>query len=399
MIRFKRLVLTCIVLFTCFLVIWHVKTVPESSSEYLQRVENTMSESFTNIKILFPPRDFQTIQNTNPKKAKQEKSHLVTNDITQNRLYQESLQCLFDNQRHLAANLHSKYTQQFATDFRKFPKQVSPILEPECDSDLDLIVIITTRPGNFMERTAIRYSWGRPETSTNQLLVKQKSFKYKTIFTLGRDKNKIIEDIVSKENTKYRDILRLDYSDTYENLSKKTILSLKWISEACQPKFVLKTDDDCYVNLYELSTWLSGLSPHINYIGKKNELMPVIRDPTHRNYVPYEVYGDEFYKVYCSGGGYILRGTVLGNITRTASKVAEIINEDAYLGMIVHALNITPFDDERFLPFIFGDVALRKRHMCDWTDKFLMHGASPRRQLLMHWQKLAMTKYTALCDL
>ena len=86
--------------------------------------------------------------------------------------------------------------------------------------------------------------------------------------------------------------------------------------------------------------------------------MPVIRDPTHRNYVPYEVYGDEFYKVYCSGGGYILRGTVLGNITRTASKVAEIINEDAYLGMIVHALNITPFDDERFLPFIFGDIAL-----------------------------------------
>ena len=65
----------------------------------------------------------------------------------------------------------------------------------------------------------------------------------------------------------------------------------------------------------------------------------------------------------------------------------------------MHALNITPFDDERFLPFIFGDVALRKRHMCDWTDKFLMHGASPRRQLLMHWQKLAMTKYTALCDL
>lgn len=395
MIRFKRLVLTCFLLFTCFLIIWHVGTIPESTSEILQRIEKKMSESIAdNIEVLLPPKEVTG----KPKKKKRNKPNIVTDDFTQNKLYQESIQCLFDNQRHLAANLHSKYAHQFSSDFRQFPKQVSPILEPECNSDLDLIVMITTRPGNFMERTAIRYSWGRPETSTNQLLIK-KSFKYKAIFTLGRDNNPIIEDIVSKENTKYRDILRLDYSDTYENLAKKTILSLKWISEACQPKFVLKTDDDCYVNLYELSTWLSGLSPHINYIGKKNELMPVIRDPTHRNYVPYEVYGDEFYKVYCSGGGYILRGTVLGNITRTARKIAEIINEDAYLGMIAHALDITPFDDERFLPFIFGDVTLRKRHMCDWTDKFLMHGASPRRQLLMHWQKLAMTRYTVLCDL
>ena len=397
MFRRKRLVLPCLILFTCLFVVWRVTTVSESSA-ILQRVENTMTESLAdNIKVLFPPRPIR-----NPKKRKKKtmtaEPGVMADDIKHDKIYQESLECLLNNQRNLATQLHSKYNKEFSTDYRRFQREYGPILEPECESNLDLIVMITTRPGNFIERAAIRYSWGRPETSVNQLLIKQ-SFKYKTIFTLGRDKNHIIEDIVSKENTKYRDILRLDYSDTYENLSKKTILSLKWIGEACQPRFVLKTDDDCYVNLHELSPWLLRLSPHINYIGKKNEMMPVIRDPTHRNYVPYEVFGEEFYKEYCSGGGYILRGTVLGNITRKAREIAEIINEDAYLGMIANTLNITPFDDVRFLPFIFGDISLKKRHMCDWTDKFLMHGASPRRQLLMHWQKLAMTRYKALCDL
>ena len=372
-------------------------TIPGPSS-ILKRVENTVSESLTdNIKVLFPPREI--IRDRRMKKKKVQKSSTMIADARQNKIYQDSLDCLFEEQRFLATHLHKKYTEEFSTDFRRYTYGVSPILEPDCDSDLDLIVVITTRPGNFIERTAIRYSWGRAEAVVNKLFTNQNSFKYKTIFTLGRDNNHIIEEIVSKENSKYRDILRLDYLDTYENLSKKTILSLKWIGESCKPKFVLKTDDDCYVNLYELSPWLLGLSPDVHYIGKKNEYMPVIRDPTHRNYVPFEVFGEEFYKVYCSGGGYILRGTLLSNVTQKAREIPEIINEDAYLGMIAHALNITPFDDARFLPFVFDDVNLRKRHMCDWTDKFLMHNVLPRRQLLMHWQKLAMTRYNVLCDL
>ena len=54
----------------------------------------------------------------------------------------------------------------------------------------------------------------------------------------------------------YKDILRLDYQDTYENLTNKTVLTLRWIAEKCEPKYVLKTDDDCFVNILVLSTWL-----------------------------------------------------------------------------------------------------------------------------------------------
>ncbi len=47
--------------------------------------------------------------------------------------------------------------------------------------------------------------------------------------------------------------------DTYHNLTLKTVMGLKWASIFCpQAKFVLKTDDDIYVNLPLLLDALSS---------------------------------------------------------------------------------------------------------------------------------------------
>jgi hypothetical protein len=44
--------------------------------------------------------------------------------------------------------------------------------------------------------------------------------------------------------------LKLFFQDTYHNLTLKTVMGLKWTSIFCpQVKFVLKTDDDIYVNV------------------------------------------------------------------------------------------------------------------------------------------------------
>ena len=42
----------------------------------------------------------------------------------------------------------------------------------------------------------------------------------------------------------------LYFQDTYHNLTLKTIMGLKWMSIFCpQAQYVLKTDDDIYVNV------------------------------------------------------------------------------------------------------------------------------------------------------
>ena len=44
------------------------------------------------------------------------------------------------------------------------------------------------------------------------------------------------------------------FRDTYRNLSYKNILGKLWASQFCaQAEFIVKTDDDQFVDLYEVS--------------------------------------------------------------------------------------------------------------------------------------------------
>ena len=44
--------------------------------------------------------------------------------------------------------------------------------------------------------------------------------------------------------------ISLHFQDSYHNLTLKTVMGLKWMSIFCpHAKFILKTDDDIYVNV------------------------------------------------------------------------------------------------------------------------------------------------------
>jgi hypothetical protein len=55
------------------------------------------------------------------------------------------------------------------------------------------------------------------------------------------------------EAEQYHDIVQEDFQDTYHNLTYKGIAGLKWISYFCpHARFILKTDDDIFVNTFTL---------------------------------------------------------------------------------------------------------------------------------------------------
>jgi len=315
-----------------------------------------------------------------------------------NNLLKNAKMCLRRSRSQISMYLMRSFENEFSIE-QTTNKITNTLLEPKCDNDIDLIIMLTTRPGAFYNRAAIRNSWGRMDSVINKLLLEDStSFTYRTIFIVGRDRDYKVEQLVEEEYKHYGDILRLDYKDKYENLTNKTILSLGWFAEKCSSKYILKTDDDCFVNLISLIPWLKKINPSAKYIGKKNEFMPVIRDPTHRNFVPMAEYAEEYYKPYCSGGGYMIAGHILKNLTEKAKTINQIINEDAYIGLVMHALKILPTDDERFLPYVFTKRGVSKRTMCNWKDKFLMHGVEPEKQIHMHWTTLAMRDYPSICE-
>ena len=329
-------------------------------------------------------------------KTKQE-AHNLGKDF--NELFKFVQQCFQRDMENLA-----NYTQeQFSTTFSETvaddsSQYANKRIEPRCKPGIELVIVVTSRPSSIYQRLAIRNSWGRPDSVINQHLFKDKKFDFISIFAIGQTPNKITQNIIEKESQGFGDILQLFYIDSYENLTNKTLLTLEWLSYNCEPKFVLKTDDDCFVNLLSLEPWLHTLKSDILYVGKRNVHMPVIRNPKHRNYVAVEDFSEKYYEPYCSGGGYILSGKVLKNLTGKAKFFKQIRNEDAFIGIVMNFMNISPVHDKGFLPFVFTEKEVRKRFVCEWKSHFVMHDVKPRQQIVMHWSSIIMFKYPYICD-
>ena len=63
-----------------------------------------------------------------------------------------------------------------------------------------------------------------------------------------------MQKILEEENGKHSDLVQGDFLDTYHNLSYKAIMGYLWVAEFCsQADFVVKTDDDLFVDLYEVN--------------------------------------------------------------------------------------------------------------------------------------------------
>ena len=329
-------------------------------------------------------------------KTKQE-AHNLGKDF--NELFKFVQQCFQGDMENLA-----NYTQeQFSTTFSETAaddssQYTNKKIEPRCKPGIELVIVVTSRPSSIYQRLAIRNSWGRPDSVINQHLFKDKKFDFISIFAIGQTPNKITQNIIEKESQGFGDILQLFYIDFYENLTNKTLLTLEWLSYNCEPKFVLKTDDDCFVNLLSLEPWLHTLKSDILYVGKRNVHMPVIRNPKHRNYVAVEDFSEKYYEPYCSGGGYMLSGKILKNVTGKAKFFKQIRNEDAFIGIVMNFMNISPVHDKGFLPFVFTEKEVRKRFACEWKSHFVMHDVKPRQQIVMHWSSIIMFKYPYICD-
>lgn len=60
------------------------------------------------------------------------------------------------------------------------------------------------------------------------------------------------------EADKYGDIIQEKFHDTYNNLTIKVGMLLKWTNNHCNgTKYIMKTDDDMFVNIRNLLSLLS----------------------------------------------------------------------------------------------------------------------------------------------
>ncbi|XP_068781968.1 beta-1,3-galactosyltransferase 5-like isoform X1 [Struthio camelus] len=183
---------------------------------------------------------------------------------------------------------------------------------------------------------------------------------------------------VQREQQEFGDILVGNYKDTYRNLTLKVMHGLKWASEQCRPCYILKTDDDCFVNTDRLPTFLAELNTARTglYVGSlfSQEKRQVIREPSSKWYVSRQDYRPDKYPPYASGIGYVLSLDAAEKILEAARRVRPIPVEDAYVGILAEEAGVRAKASARFAKH---NVRWR---VCNYRYLMVIHHLNPREQ-------------------
>lgn len=130
----------------------------------------------------------------------------------------------------------------------------------ERNANRTLFIAILSAPNYFEKRQATRETWLHhikdPHYTRGLLDVVGYGF------VLGQTSDQLTQSNIHEEDKQYGDILQVEMDDSYYNLTQKTVAILNWVNSNCaRADFVLKVDDDVYVNLHNLANVLSELSP------------------------------------------------------------------------------------------------------------------------------------------
>jgi hypothetical protein len=239
---------------------------------------------------------------------------------------------------------------------------IPSIIKPEVITDkLFVLVLINSAAGSeahYHKRMAIRNTWGKP-VGRNQ---------WKITFFLGRTGKPLIDENRLMEAKKYGDIIIGDFPDTYRNITQKLMMAFKWASEQ-NYEYLLKTDDDVYINVPLLINWINEQSePGRPLYAGVLYRADVIRDPSHRHFVSWNDLRQKRYPWYPKGALYILSSGVVRGMVEITNRVKMITVDDAYVGVLASYLGVKPVRLHGFIQWGFLPNLIELFDMCTYLN-------------------------------
>ncbi|VDN13126.1 unnamed protein product [Dibothriocephalus latus] len=208
----------------------------------------------------------------------------------------------------------------------------------------NLIIIVKSSPANDARRGRLR-----------RLISKQTHKPNTTIgllFSLGvpvaTSNQPELLDTISNEAARFDDIILTDFTDTYYNLTFKTLLNLRFAHVACggaSPLFAFM-DDDHGLNLAALLDYFhtfegkhQGQLRH-SVFGFVYQRPKVIREPGHKWALTRSEMPFYMYPAYAAGPCYVIGTEAVAALSIAAAFTKPLTMEDAYVGLIAAKLGI-----------------------------------------------------------
>ncbi|XP_050416229.2 beta-1,3-galactosyltransferase 5 [Patella vulgata] len=250
------------------------------------------------------------------------------------------------------------------------------ICDVKRDTSVELFLFILTIHQNIKQRTMIRNTW--------LSISKNNTSDVRYVFLLGKSMHEAMNRKAIEEAAIFNDIIMEDFKDSYQNLTYKTIMGLKYVSNYCkQTKYVFKTDDDMWINIPALQRLLKtdGHKLETAVGGACRQSSNPIRKKSSKWYASYSRYPGKTYPGFCSGTGYVLSVNVAQKVFEISKDVPFYHLEDVYVALCARKLGFK-------LIRLRGFVIPRKRNnTCVLkSDKVITSHRVPPKSLKAIWE-------------
>ena len=194
------------------------------------------------------------------------------------------------------------------------------------DSTLPLLIVVTSAIENIKLRLAIRTTWGKNGGLTT---------KWRTVFAIGE--GSFLQMVrLANEVQFFGDIIHEGYTDSSpDGKVVKVISSLLWATKSCKFQYLLKCDDNVYINTPGLVKFLMAKDTPKEklYTGNLMSNNPVLRSG--RYGISSENHIERIYRDYCSGGAYVLSEDLVHQMIPRFNAVRRFNVDDAYIGRVL----------------------------------------------------------------
>lgn len=216
-----------------------------------------------------------------------------------------------------------------------------------------LVVLLLSAARNYLQRQTARSNWLRSRFLMTPDFVSKSAWAYAFVVGIPRrdlGSQDLIERNLQAEACHYKDILRVDVQEGYYNLTWKKVEAFKYlIQSALDFEVVLKTDDDCYVNMQLVLEWLPeaakqsyqslqsrGRNRKLFYSGHCPPRGYPSRNPRSKWSVSTRDYNNTAYPAFCFGAGYFMSRDLLDAIVSLPDLKRTFRLEDVHTGILVN---------------------------------------------------------------
>uniref|UniRef100_A0A182M3N5 Hexosyltransferase n=1 Tax=Anopheles culicifacies TaxID=139723 RepID=A0A182M3N5_9DIPT len=213
---------------------------------------------------------------------------------------------------------------------------------PQNGTDVTLLIFVTSAPTHREQRLAIRQSWGHYGSRRDISIG----------FIVGQTDDVRTEDQLAAESYMYSDLIRGNFIDSYRNLTLKTISLLEWAKLHCpNASFLLKTDDDMFINVPKLLQFMEAHGNQRRTIfGRLAKKWKPIRNKKSKYYVSPEQYYPPVFPPFTTGPAYLLTADIISEMFEKSLSQTYLKLEDVYTtGIVAQLLNIHRINVKEFL--------------------------------------------------